>query len=105
MFVPWSEMQSTMYSDQTGGAQWPYGVVTTTAIYTPVALGENEARFNPKFWAQWFREFLFELLGQWRGMAAIKERDGVTPRASQHCRSAPMWREWKWKNWCQELEV
>lgn len=58
-----------------------------------------------KRWAMLLREFLEEILGQWRTWAAIKERDSDgPPKRNPTIRSGTQrQREWKMKLWVQTL--
>jgi hypothetical protein len=63
-----------------------------------------EDRYNPKMWAQWFREFLFAFL------PSVTEYLAVPlvrwSQVDRRCRSAPvMAREWKLKLWKQKFTL
>ena len=88
------------------------GIATTTTVPLDFAYAYDgptptteifDDRHNPKAWAEWFREFLEELLGA--GLAVIKEarqRHPLLQRIERNCRSAPlMRREWVLKLWKQ----
>ena len=89
----------------TGG--WYFGVTTVGGCfsYPPQLQVTEDERMNPKFWARWFREFLFELFSDRK--PAIKGRDSVTRRAvSQRARGSTLsTHEWVFKDWCQALKA
>lgn len=79
------------------------------STYAPAATEIYDERYNPKAWAQWMREFLFELFGE-QG----RSNDGVERNATVSLRSPVvvrirsaclLVREWKMKRWVQALEV
>lgn len=73
------------------------------SYYAGPTIDVFDDRHNPKAWAEWFREFLEELLGA--GQAVLKEarqRHPLLQRIEKNCRSAPlMKREWVLKLWKQ----
>lgn len=69
----------------------------------PIPNDFYDDRHNPKAWAQWFREFLEELLGA--GQAVLREarqRHPLLKRIERLCRLPPK-REWKMKLWKQSF--
>jgi hypothetical protein len=107
-------------ADATGG---PYVLTPQYVVgidVMPVAVEEEvvlDDRWNPKAWAQWFREFLQEkFLDKFFARDSVEETGGGRRHligrgvgsgreATPHrCRSSPLWqREWKMKLWVQSL--
>ena len=69
----------------------------------------EDERTNPKFWARWFREFLFEIYGYVLDALILYIPIGglgmsTNSSQSRRPRDNPLLlREWKFKNWCQGL--
>ena len=76
--------------------QWPY--------WEPISSEpelDQDQRFNKKFWAQWFREFLFALRPA--NMEELKVPKPPSLSIEVRCRSGPIVREWKLKTWKQRF--
>jgi hypothetical protein len=89
--------------------QGPYVTITCNVTcndyYGPVPVDKDsqDDSTNPKMWAAWFREFLFDLFG-WPVKHSIQFAKLVNlPIRMKRCRSAPIRAEWKMKLWKQRL--
>lgn len=91
------------------GTQWPYAnidcAVTVYADFPPIPVMDEpiDQRFNPRFWAKWFREFLIDLRPKVCQPLCVRlttyRRNFVNLSRS----GPPKIREWKMKNWIQAL--
>jgi hypothetical protein len=87
--------------------QWPSFVTVTYSRPTiPIVQETIDERYNPRYWARWFREFLEALRPVPLKRLSIKASRTFRPFFLSNVRSGPpKIREWKMKNWIQTLEV
>jgi hypothetical protein len=97
----------TTYAEPQYGSTCIYVISTIGSVSGPAPESEPEPCFSPKYWAQIFREFLFELYG-WSSRVIARENADRSVGMASCPRKYWTWRlptkrEWIFKDWVQKL--